>query len=384
MSDTHRSAVLPPIKGSWEDQLFQAQQLVSQQNDSAIPIFQKLLDRLGLLPAAQRAAANGRLEQILRRAAIDLIYFLTYRERYDEALATITQVKTFLEENELAQWDRHAIYILVQAGQIDSALERLRALAATGVLDDWGDMLFIALDHNRLEDAVDAVRQADAMLNKLLNQEQDPEVANVYRGYVAILKSRLALAQGNIQESMAWFEHAAAMDKRHRNHPQPFYTQVLDKGYYDEALTLIRRDSQNPMRAGFWAGLALKRQGDAAAAERQWFKVIQTKLPEQGDVDLLELVLAHYFLGDKKGVGLGMTLNTIQEEPEAFWGLYFLAGLGWALRGDMTTARSDLRLAVMRHKSMAQGARLERHWGRIAADLLGPETYAALAEFFEQ
>ncbi len=122
------------------------------------------------------------------------------------------------------------------------------------------------------------------------------------------------------------------LDKFYRNNPQYLYTLLVDAGAYAEALTLIRRDAKHPVQAGFWHGVLLWRTGQRAEAERQWRKVLQiekdaTAMPSR--IDLLELTLTHYYLGDKDGSGLGRVLNATREQG-AFWGWFFLAGLGWA------------------------------------------------------
>ncbi len=100
-------------------------------------------------------------------------------------------------------------------------------------------------------------------------------------------------------------------------------------------------------------------------------------------MELLELVLSHYYLGDEGGIGLGMVLDALRDQDNEFWGLFYLAGLGWAMRDDMTTARSDMKIAQMRRKSMAEGKRLPRHWWYFCTDLLTVEQQATMAEYFE-
>jgi hypothetical protein len=91
---------------------------------------------------------------------------------------------------------------------------------------------------------------------------------------------------------------------------------------------------------------------------------------KNGPVDFLELVMAHYYLGDKEGRGLAIVLDDLRREQEVAFGQLFLAGLGWALRSDRTAAHSNFRLAVMRSKSTASGRLLPRFWWAFCADLL--------------
>ena len=90
MTETQQT---PIIKGSWEDLLLQAQQLAARQDDGAIDIYRKSIDRLSRLPANQRQAAEGRLQNVMRQAAVDLQYYLSYRDRYEEALAVNEKIR---------------------------------------------------------------------------------------------------------------------------------------------------------------------------------------------------------------------------------------------------------------------------------------------------
>ena len=92
--------------------------------------------------------------------------------------------------------------------------------------------------------------------------------------------------------------------------------------------------------------------------------------------------MSHYYLGDHDGIGLASVLRAINDSPD-FWGLFYLAGLGWAMRNDMVTARSDMELALIRRKSLAEGRLLARTWWQFCADLLDESKQSQLAEFFE-
>jgi hypothetical protein len=380
MTETQQT---PIIKGSWEDLLLQAQQLAARQDDAAIDIYRKLTERLSRMPAAQRQAADGRLQQVLRQAAVDLQYYLSYRDRYDEALAVNEKIRILLNDQEHKTFVRHAATIRLQAGDVDQGLADLRAIAATSdELDPWGDALFAALDKRRFADAEEAVQSAEAWVNRHHREQMNGEEAKRDQAFVAYLRARQAAALGKAAEALAWYQFAAAQDPFYRRNPQYVYTHLVDVGAYAEAQTLIRSDKQGPIRAGFWQGLIYRRTGRPGDAEQAWQKAVKTKLPDDGNVDYLELVLSHYYLGDRDGIGLASVLRAINENP-SFWGQFYLAGLGWAMRDDMVTARSDMELALVRRKSLAEGRKLARTWWQFCADLLDESKQAQLAEYFE-
>ncbi len=373
----------PPIlKGSWEDLLLQGQQLAARQNDEAIPHLQKLIDRLSRLPASQRRAANGRLDSLLLRASVDLQYYLTYRDRYAEALAVNAVTRNAVPASQILSWDMHAAAMRIQSGAIDEGLAAMRMLAETGGIDIWGDALFASLSAGHLDEAAAAVRGAELWVNRTHAGAFTTDDARHDLAFLAYLKARLAVAQANPVESAAWFEQAMALDPFYAENPHYLYTHLMEIGAYAEAQKLLQVDRQSPIRAGFWQGLLHRRRNQPAEAERQWQKVAMYELPEDGNVDYLELVLAHYYLGDREGIGLGSVLKALQEDA-GFWGLFFLAGLGWAMRGDLAAARTDMQLAHMRRKSMAEGSKLSNNWWQFCTDLLDEERQQALVGYFE-
>ena len=303
----------------------------------------------------------------------DLQYYLCGREQYDLALAQHLATQTLLPPELLPEWEQMAAAIRLQAGQTEEALTLMRSQAEQGEIDEWGDLLFASLTYQRVDRAEQAVAGAEAWVNRTYQLQPEDEALQQDRAFVAYLKARLALAQGNLPLSLAWFEHAMVMDNFYRNNPQYLYTLLVDAGAYAEALTLIRRDEKHPVQAGFWHGVLLWRTGQRAEAERQWRKVLQIEKDATGDaqqdLDLLELTLTHYYLGDKDGSGLGRVLNATREQG-AFWGWFFLAGLGWAQRGDIVAARADFHLAMLRRRSRLEGRKLARNWWRFCADLL--------------
>lgn len=373
----------PLIKGSWEDLLQQAQQLAAKQDDGAIPIYRKLVDRLSALPPAQRQAGEGRLRTVMGQAAIDLQYYLTFRDRYDEALAVNEKIRMLLGEPEQKAFVRHAAAIRLQAGDVDGGLADLEAIATvSGELDPWSDVLFAALDKGRFATAEAAVRSAEAWVNRQHRGALDSEEAKRDAGFVAYLKARQAAAEGKGAEALAWQQFAAAQDPFYRHNPQYVYTHLVDAGAFGEAQTLIRTDREGIIRANFWQGLIAFRQGKAPEAQAAWRKAVAAEIPQDDKVDYLELVLSHYYLGDHDGTGLASVLRAIQEDP-GFWGLFYLAGLGWAMRNDMATARADMELALVRRKSLAEGRKLSRTWWPFCADLLDLSKQEQLVEYFD-
>ena len=138
----------------------------------------------------------------------------------------------------------------------------------------------------------------------------------------------------------------------------------------------------NPLAYCFWGGLAFYRRGEQEQAEQRWRQALRAPLPDEGTVDFLEFVMAHYYLGDKEGRGLASVLDDLRQQQDVAFGQLFLAGLGWALRNDRTAAHSNFRLAVMRSKSTASGRLLPHFWWAFCADLLPASEHDDYARYF--
>ncbi len=145
---------------------------------------------------------------------------------------------------------------------------------------DWGDLTIVCVNHDKLTLAEQAVSAADALTIRHWSGQLDAVDARRDQAYVAFMKARLALAQGHVTESVAWFKHAMMLDTHYQTNPQYLYTHLIDAGAFDAALDLIQTDQENVVRAGFWKGLIHYRMGQKSDAERHWQKVVSTKIPE--------------------------------------------------------------------------------------------------------
>ena len=109
--------------------------------------------------------------------------------------------------------------------------------------------------------------------------------------------------------------------------------------------------------------------------------IVDAEIPVMGHIGLTPQSL-HAMGGFKVQGRDPHAAETIREQDDATYGLFFLAGLGWALRGDMTAAHANLRLALMRSKSTAIGRHLPRQWWPFCTDLVEPPPLDALATYF--
>ncbi|MCE7987646.1 MAG: hypothetical protein DYG89_41305 [Caldilinea sp. CFX5] len=374
------------IKGSWEDLLQQAQQLVAQQNDEAIPLFEKIVQRLRKLPEAQRQANNERLQNILFQAIYQLQAYLTMRERYDEALAILSDFESLVEESSVSAVRYQQIQVLSMAERVEEAVSCLRAIAAAPDADisDWGALLTQYLRIDKLAEAAQTIEEATAWVNAqeqsdALDEEERPE----YHSYLANMRSDLAMAQGQWAEAEAFFEQAMAQNPLYKQNLHLYYTRLLRYDQPERALPYLQRDQQHPIRAGFWQGVALHRLGRREEAERQWQKITKIDLQNNSEQSFSELVLTHYYLGDKERIGLSGVLQMLQESRRYDWQLLFLVGLGWAIRDRADNAEANFQVAINQRRMAAQGKLLPRLAWSHCVDLLDAEMQERFAKYFE-
>ena len=370
-----------PLKGSWEAVLLEGQRLAGNYNPAAEEPLLKVTQGLGRLPEAMLTARDGYLLSLLLEASNTLIGLYLVLERYGPAKAIAQHLQAKVPFDDRRAVEHQIAEVELMAGELDAALERLRQLAGSGGLDEWGDYFYAALANERYETAAVALKEAEQWYNRhFAKQHTTPEARN-HQAYLSGLKARLALAQGKVSEAVAWFEHSAALDKFFAEHANFFYTLLIEAGAPDAALPLVQRDKDTVRRA-FWEGLIYLRQGARDRAEQSWRTVAAVPPEEVQTTVLLEHVLCNYYLGDPNGAGLAATLAALQSSETRYWGTFFLAALGWARRNDEEAARHNLGVAVRLRRAMADGRTLDRRFKQFVTDLLPPAQQAWFEPYF--
>ncbi|MCB0189288.1 MAG: hypothetical protein KDE31_33690 [Caldilineaceae bacterium] len=374
------------IKGSWEAILQEAQQLASRQDDEAIPLFDKLVRRIGKMSVAQRVANDERLQKIFTVAAINAQSYLTLRGHYDDALATLETLREIGGAHDKAFADNQRILILFMAGRIDDGFTELRARVQDDEADisDWGQLVMSTLRYGRVDEATAVLVDAQAWTKEQADLELiDQEELREWRGYLATLHADVAMRRGKWEETLQHFEDALAADPMYAKNLHLFYTTLMQAGKSELALLYIARDGAHPIRANFWQGVAMKRMGKGEEAEAAWQRVLDVDLQKSEEPSFSEYVLTHYYLGDEERIGLGNILRVLQEDRRYEWQTLFLAGLGWAIQGRMDNAKTNLQFAVNQRKAVPQGKALPYQTWTYLLDLLPANHQDALRTYFE-
>jgi tetratricopeptide (TPR) repeat protein len=300
-------------------------------------------------------------------------------------MALLPTLDEVADEDERKGWRQRGAMVLAQAGRTEEALAWLRSLAASNDarLSDWGNL---ATQYTKLKQFSQAREVLEeAALWAAERRATDGQMAGAAvddAAYLAHLQCIVALASGQYEQGIAHFEQAAQLDKTYKERPYLLYARLIFYNQLEPALKYIQRDSKHPVRAGLWYGVVQKRLGKPAEARRQWEGVIKALTPQTDDEQFVELVLSFYYLGDPDGRGLGGVLRSLQSGGSQSWVLLFLAGLGWMLRGNVKSARTNFALAVARRKANAEGVKLSAEVWQHCQDLLSEEQQAQIIEYF--
>jgi hypothetical protein len=371
---------LAQVKGSWEERIARVARLLSNDDPTALAQSQALIDRLSRIPAAQRAAANQRLDRALLVALQNQARHQAATEQYLAAAATLSAgVQFFADELAFDLQVAACRYQVLEPTQRTVALD---ALAAAGDdIEAWGELVAASLRVGAYEYAQRGLTEAEHWINLTYQAQLDTPAARRDQAMLAHLKARYAVRQADFAAAVAWYEFASTLDTFWLDNPQFLYRDLLTHGAFAEAESLIRRD-MHEIRANFWRGLLEYRKGRFEQASRFWLKVTQGEFPNEDSGLLLEVVLSHYYLGDEASTGLSIVMETL-DSARTNWGPFFLAGLGWAMRGEIGSARQDISVATKLYRADGIGARLPWESWLFCCDLLGEEARAQIKEFFD-
>lgn len=376
----------PPIKGSWEDLLLQAQQLARNYNDQAIPIYRKLVDGLAALPAAQRNAANRRLHNLLMAAALDLQGYYNVRDRYDDALGVLAQLQPIADEGEREMLDGLAVEVLLQADRAGEAFAKLRAAAEApdAELGDWGQLVMTYIRAGQPAQAIPVLeKMAEVIDSTPASSDRSADDERSDLSYLAGLRGIALLELGDLDGGIAAFDDVVKLGGAYAQNLHLVYGRLIHQGRYAEAQRFIDLDHSRPVRAEFWRGVSQHHAGNATKARQTFDSVVSGDSIKTDQNSIMEYVLSHFYLGDSKGVGLEIVLSAIREQRAVPWLLFYLAGIGWTLRGDLRAAKSNLQLAVTQRKSVAEGSKLPKQYWFFAQDIVPAEHLDGLRGYFD-
>ena len=373
MNERRDKETPPIIRGSWEDLYQQGQRKAAEHPEEAIPLFLRVFNGLGRLPKSSRLAADGRLQDLYDRSALSLNAALNLEGRYDESLEVLAQARNTVDRNDQSFWNHMIIAVLVANNRLDEAHSRLRQLQDDGQMEgveQWEPLVEAYIAAGKISEASTTIDELQQWVDdKYSSESQDGAGAEPMADdrlsdtcHVAWLRGLVAVASQEWEGALQRFEEVIELRGPQTGSLNFAYSDFVAHERYSEANALIRKDTKYPIRSGFWRGLVAAAQGHDKAARDSWKRVLKLNVYEEL-MSLPEYTLAAYHLGDADDSGLDMIEWIVEQMPAAPWQFYCLAGIGWAMRGDMAAARADLRVALNMSKSMALGSLLPyRYW----------------------
>jgi tetratricopeptide (TPR) repeat protein len=377
----------PPIKGSWEELLMRAQQMAANQNDEAIEIYDKLINRLMAMPRERRMVNNQRLQNILVQSCVNAQAFLNVLERYDDSLHVMDQMVAAVDEEERDAVQVHRAEILLTAGRVEEGIDVLRQVAAANEneLEDLGAIFHAYIRVHHLDEAAAVLDEMEQLVEeRATDEEVESEALARDRAYLHSLRTQLALERREWQAAIDWFEQAVEADPGYRDAYYMVYMPLVRSGQFEEALPLIQQDTERKVRPTFWRALALYHLGREEEAKRLWSEVTETELDESEARNFNEVLLAFYYLGDPERMGLELGLRLLNETRNPSWAVFFLVGLGWAMRRNLRNARLNFDTSLQQRRMTAQGTEFPEEIMIFVRDLLPADVQAELANYFPE
>lgn len=139
------------------------------------------------------------------------------------------------------------------------------------------------------------------------------------------------------------------------------------------------------MRIRFLSGYLHFHLGAHAEAERLWRQVVRafSDAAASERADITPIVLSDYYLGGKEGLGLSIVLGSMRAQDEIVTTQFYLAGLGWAMRGEKFSAHSNFKLALLRTKMLTIDLKLPSAWWLFCKDLIAAADLPEYEAYFE-
>ncbi len=306
------------------------------------------------------------------------------REKYTNALEVLDKIILEMPDGDAQQWNMHGASVLLQAGRPDEAVARARDMAekAEADLEQWGDLAILQMRIERMDDAAETLEGMEAWIEERYADE-DSEARQRDEGYLAALRTTLAIDSGDWQEGINWLNKAIKLDEENKSRIPLTYIRLIRQGFYEEAIPLIQRDVQAPVRSDFWLGYVYYHLDDEGRAKREWTKATERDISKPENQHIMELILSRYYLGDPEGEGLSSVLQILNEKGSQYWAFFFLAGLGWAMRDNMANARTNFETAMLQRRSSGEGRLLPMEAWQYCRDLLEMEMQSVLIGYFD-
>ncbi len=371
MDNYRQTQPTPPLRDSYEGILARARH-ADRVNDvkGAIELYRRLIGRLAGLSDRVLSRRPDLLSlQVLAR--IELGELLANEGRYAEAIE-VEQPLLELDPEQADQWRQDLAILRIAKGEVDAGLADLRALAEEKPDDPWGWTILSI--QSRIEGRF---AESQAALDRALEIRGESEPLK--QAALHYERFELFKAMGRLDEALAAWEQAVALDATLSSTVRNVYTMLTNVGRYSEAQRYVARDD-NPLQAGFQRGLIAYLTGDWAKAKQEWQAVARLDPDkfEAGHECWVEAVLR-----------LGDPVPALERLPKilteyATPRLVVLWGIAWAMNRDPETAAMLFQQAIyaLRHGRPPRQKLDGADWHLLASLVSDEKIKAGLKPYF--
>jgi tetratricopeptide (TPR) repeat protein len=323
-----------PLSDSYEGLLGRARAAYQAGDvEGAVALYRRLVERLGRLGDGV-LARRPELPAIRLQATGELVALLRQEGRLAEAIELVEGlVRT--DPDQAEYWRRNLAVLRLAKGEIEPGLNELRAL--TKEHPDQARNWIVLGDESRVEGRFAESQAAFDRALELLEQGEQDDLWIVYFSRFFLYRD-----MGRLDEAVAAWEQAVALNAQVSGMVREVYTMLTDAGRYSEAQRYVARD-ENALQAGFQRGLLASLRGNRAQAREEWQAVADLDPGDfAGGQDCwVESVLR---LGDPEPALEGLQGLFEQDRPTPR--LLILSGIAWAMYGDSEVASALFQRAI--------------------------------------
>ena len=435
---TGREGNAPALKGSWEALQSEALGLSRQGSDEALDKFDYIIERLSRLAEARRFAQDFRLQTILEQSMLGLQSHFARRNRLDEIAAADDDVLKLLSEDAQSLWRENQARVFWWQGRHEEAAEIVRAEVDKLPFEvelRW--LLFsILIDAHKFDEA-DGVRisllrnlegrfqdrgfkdldltdeRAQLEVKEKLAGEGSSDQISLQLALMHFLNAILELEKGRWQEAVDAFGSATKLSNAYSERWHLLYRPLVVNGQSRLAQRALNREKSTASQ-GFWRGLSGFYDGDGQGAGTEWRRVAQLSLDKVTLPSVGDWILSHYYLdapqlasqaeaenttpqdidgssdsqgslADEGRKGLQVALNLLGQQDTRRDPLVLgLAALGWGMAGNKEHLHRNLRHALELLRASLQDNKLAVFNWYFFRDLLPPEDFAEVEQYFHR
>ena len=239
----------------------------------------------------------------------------------------------------------------------------------------------------RLEEMAEVTYDLERLLDVLerhrLASPDESVSVETLQGLVRYLKMMQAIELGVWQAAYDFFVEAATISDAYKENWHQLFRLLVLNGEPKLASRALNREKSTASQ-GFWRGLNGFYQGDKEGSKVEWEQVTKIPVEELLMRSAADWILAQYYLGDPKRLGLQLSLRLIENMRQNRDPLIIaLAGLGWAVQGEYSHLRTNIEFAIGQLRGSFNGNKLPEFNWYFFRDLIPAEEFAKIEHYFE-